>query len=168
MIVTRALPADCDLLRLHRQAPARYPLLLESTSSALHAAHAQLGSGPLRSSELRSSELRSSMGRWDLLLVANGEALRLDRDGRVRDQHARDHGGDFLAVLDDRWRALRTSRDDLRWPFRGGWALFLAYELAAQIEPVLRLPQAEGALPPALALRCPAAVLRESATSECV
>ncbi len=158
MIVTRALPADCDLLRLHRQAPARYPLLLESTSSALHAAHAQF----------RADPLRSEMGRWDLLLVANGEALRLDRDGRVRDQHALDHGGDFLAVLDDRWRTLRTSRDDLRWPFRGGWALFLAYELAAQVEPVLRLPQAEGALPPALALRCPAAVLRDRATGECV
>ena len=41
MIVTRALPADCDLLRLHRQAPARYPLLLQSTSSSLHAGHAQ-------------------------------------------------------------------------------------------------------------------------------
>ena len=34
MIVTRALPADCDLLRLHRQAPARHPLLLQSTSSS--------------------------------------------------------------------------------------------------------------------------------------
>ena len=152
MIVIRALPGDCDLLRLHRQAPARYPLLLESTSSS----HA----GRPRS--------RSEMGRWDLLLVANGEALRLDRDGRVRDQNALDHGSDFLAVLDERWRALRTSREDLRWPFHGGWALFLTYELAAQVESVLRLPQAEGALPLALALRCPAAVLRDRATGECV
>jgi anthranilate synthase component 1 len=35
------------------------------------------------------------------------------------------------------------------------------------VEPVLRLPQAEGALPVALALRCPAAVLRDHATGEC-
>ena len=149
MIVTRALSADCDLLRLHRQAPERYPLLLQSTSSSLHAGHAQHRPG-------------SSMGRWDLLLVASGEALRLDRDGCVRDQHdvvISDRAGfdqagfdqarsdDFLALLDQRWRALRTPREEPRWPFRGGWALFLAYELAAQIEPVLRLPQAEGALP---------------------
>jgi anthranilate synthase component 1 len=40
--------------------------------------------------------------------------------------------------------------------------------LAGQIEPVLRLPQAEGGLPTALALRCPAAVLRDHATGECV
>ena len=159
MIVTRALSADCDLLRLHRRAPERYPLLLQSTSSSLQAGHAQLRPG-------------SSMGRWDLLLVANGEALRLDRDGRVRDQDDgvvsdRSGGDDFLALLDDRWRALRVPREEPRWPFRGGWALFLAYELAAQVEPVLRLPQAEGGLPVAIALRCPAAVLRDHATGEC-
>lgn len=147
MIVTRALPADSDLLRLHRHAPARYPLLLQSTSSSLRAGHAQ--------------------GRWDLLLVAGDESLRLDPDGRVRDQNGSDAGDDFLALLDARWRALRTSREEPRWPFRGGWALYFGYEFAAQVEPVLRLPRAEGALPVALALRCPAAVLRDHATGEC-
>jgi anthranilate synthase component 1 len=153
MIVTRALPADCDLLRLHRQAPVRYPLLLQSTSSSLVAGHA--------------------LGRWDMLLVADGTSLRLDRDGRVRDAGGADVdeadvGHDFLAALDREWQALRVPREEPRWPFRGGWALFLAYELAAQVEPVLRLPQAEGALPVALALRCPAAVLRDHITGECV
>ncbi len=147
MIVTRALPADSDLLRLHRLAPARYPLLLQSTSSSLHAGHAQ--------------------GRWDLLLAASGESLRLENDGRVRDHDANDVGDDFLALLDAHWGALRTSREEPRWPFRGGWALYFGYEFAAQVEPVLRLPQAEGALPVALALRCPAAVLRDHATGEC-
>ncbi len=147
MIVTRALPADSDLLRLHRLAPARYPLLLQSTSSSLHAGHAQ--------------------GRWDLLLAASGERLRLDPDGRVRDHDGDDLGDDFLALLDACWGALRTSREEPRWPFRGGWALYFGYEFAAQVEPVLRLPQAEGAVPVALALRCPAAVLRDHATGEC-
>jgi len=148
MIVTRALPADCDPLRLHRGAPARYPLLLQSTSSSLAPGHA--------------------LARWDLLLVASGESLRLDRDGRVRDAAGVDRGSDFLAALDADWRALRTAREEPRWPFHGGWALFLSYELAAQVEPVLRLPPAEGALPVALALRCPAAVLRDRVTGECV
>lgn len=157
MIVTRALPADCDLLRLHRLAPARYPLLLQSTSSSLTAGH--------------------TLGRWDMLLVANGEALRLDGEGSL---YARDRAGterridsgaddnDFLDALDACWRELRVSREEPRWPFRGGWALFLGYELAGQIEPVLRPPPAEGGLPVALALRCPAAILRDHATGECV
>ncbi len=148
MIVTRALPADRDPLRLHRGAPERYPLLLQSTSSSLAPGHA--------------------LARWDLLLVANGESLRLDRDGRVRDAAGIDRGDDFLAALDADWRALRTAREEPRWPFHGGWALLLSYELAAQVEPVLRLPPAEGALPVALALRCPAAVLRDRVTGECV
>ncbi len=151
MIVTRALPADCDLLRLHRHAPLRYPLLLQSTSSSLHAGH--------------------TLGRWDLLLVANGESLCLGRDAVVmaRNADGESHAikADFLDALDARWRDLRISREETRWPFRGGWAVFLGYELAAQVEPVLRLPDAEGALPLALALRCPAAVLRDHATGEC-
>jgi anthranilate synthase component 1 len=76
--------------------------------------------------------------------------------------------GAFLDALDGDWRALHVLRDEPRWPFHGGWALFLAYEFAAQVEPVLRLPAAEGGLPVALALRCPAAVLRDRATGECV
>jgi anthranilate synthase component I len=157
MIVTRAIPTDCDLLRLHRFAPQRYPLLLQSTSSSLTAGH--------------------TLGRWDMLLVADGEALRLERDGalfsrqRTGAEHRIDGGADdndFLAALDASWRVLHTPREEPRWPFRGGWALFLGYELAGQVEPVLRLPEGEGALPIALALRCPAAVLRDHATGECV
>ncbi len=147
MILTRALPADCDPLRLQRRAPSRYPLLLQSTSSSLAPGHA--------------------LARWDLLLATNGEALRLDRDGRVRDETGADRGGDFLDALDTAWRALRTPREEPRWPFHGGWALLLSYELAAQVEPVLRLPPAEGVLPVALALRCPAALLRDRVTGEC-
>ncbi|MBP6596198.1 MAG: aminodeoxychorismate synthase component I, partial [Arenimonas sp.] len=44
---------------------------------------------------------------------------------------------------------------------------FLAYELAAQVEPRLRLPAAPGPLPVALALRCPAAVVRDRETGRC-
>lgn len=148
MIVTRALPADCDLLRLHRLAPARYPMLLQSTSSSLTAGH--------------------TLGRWDMLLVADGEALRLEQDGALLDEHGYPaNGEDFLSSLDAWWGRLRLPREEPRWPFRGGWALFLGYELAGQVEPVLRLPRAEGALPVALALRCPAAVLRDHASGEC-
>jgi anthranilate synthase component I len=144
MLVTRALDLETDLLALHRAAPARYPVLLES------AAHG------------------TAHGRWDLLLVAADGCLRLERDGRVRDESGAEVGDDFLAVLDGEWRRLRLPREEPRWPFRGGWALLLGYELAGQVEPVLRLPAAPGRAPVALALRCPAAVLRDRATGECV
>ncbi len=116
------------------------------------------------------------LGRWDMLLVADGEALRLERDGALcsRDRAGHEHrvdsradDSDFLSALDARWRALRTPREEPRWPFRGGWALFLGYELAGQVEPVLRLPESESGLPTALALRCPAAIMRDHATGEC-
>src|SRR4029079_16715317 len=65
----------------------------------------------------------------------------------------------FLDALDQAWRHERIERDPgTHLPFRGGWLLFLGYELAAQIEPRLRLPAAPDAgLPVALAVRCPAA-----------
>jgi anthranilate synthase component I len=144
MLTSRPLASDLDLLSLHRLAPQRYPVLLESTAHG------------------------TAQGRWDLLLVASGESLRLDADGVTRDQTGTHRGEDFLQALDEGWRALRCTREEPRWPFRGGWALLLAYELAAQVEPVLRLPAAMGAMPVACALRCPAAILRDHATGECV
>ena len=144
MLLTRPLSAGLDLLDLHRQAPARYPVLLESCAQG------------------------TAQGRWDMLLAADGDTLRLDADGITRDQDGGVHQGDFLDVLDARWHALRIAREEPRWPFRGGWALLLGYELANQVEPVLHLPRAPGALPVACALRCPAAVLRDHATGECI
>jgi anthranilate synthase component 1 len=120
-----------DLLALARLAPERYPFLLESGSAA--------GQG------------------WDLLLAFPGAMLRLDADGRVSGPHA---GQRFLDSLDAWWRAERAERRSDGLPFAGGWFLFLAYELAAEIEPRLELPR-DARLPVALAVRCPVAVLVE-------
>ncbi|HEU0306924.1 MAG TPA: aminodeoxychorismate synthase component I [Lysobacter sp.] len=144
MLLTRSLPPSIDLLALHRLAPLRYPLLLESSAHG------------------------TAQGRWDLLLATNGSMLRLDRDGRTRDEAGREVTGDFFSALDRAWQSQRVQRDEPRWPFRGGWALLLGYELAGQVEPVLQLPRAAGGVPVALALRCPAAVLRDHVTGECV
>ncbi len=144
MLVTRSLPADIDLLALQRLAPQRYPLLLESSSTG------------------------TPQGRWDMLLVGNGDSLELGRDGVTCDANDDQVAGDFLSALDCAWLSERSSHDEIRWPFRGGWALFLGYELAAQIEPILTLPMTHDALPVAMALRCPAAVLRDHASGECV
>ena len=144
MLLTRALAPSIDLLDLHRLAPQRYPLLLESSAHG------------------------TAQGRWDLLLMAGCEQLSLERDGITRDQDGTVVEGDFLHALDAAWQRERTARDEPRWPFRGGWALLLGYELAGQVEPVLQLPDAAGSLPVAVAVRCHAAVLRDHATGECI
>ena len=144
MMHTRTLPADVDLLALQRVDPKRFPLLLESVA----------GGNPA--------------SRWDLLLLADGSGLQLDADGRTRDLKGAALTGSFLDQLDEQWQQQRRPGGESEPPFRGGWALFLAYELAAQIEPILQLAPAPGPLPVALALRCPAAIARDRNTGRCI
>ncbi|MDH5834752.1 aminodeoxychorismate synthase component I [Luteimonas kalidii] len=144
MLISRPLASDTDLLALHRVDPARYPVLLQSVAHG------------------------TAQSRWDLLLATDGGSLTLDADGITRDQAGRQVEGSFLGALDAAWQSLRQPREEPRWPFRGGWALLLGYELAAQVEPVLRLPRAAGGLPVAQALRCPAALLHDHASGECM
>ena len=146
MTSQRELSPGLDLLALHRLDPVRYPLLLESVAGG------------------------NALSRWDLLLVADGAGLRLDADGITRRLDGEALTGAFLDCLDAEWRRLQCAPtvEAGELPFRGGWGLFLAYELAAQIEPVLQLPRAPGPLPVALALRCPAVVARDRSTGRCI
>ena len=140
----RCLPGTRDLLALAAARPQRYPGLLQSVARG------------------------ASPSRWDILPAFPQAELRLDVDGRVRDGEGRIRSGRFLDVLDADWQRERAAAADApqaaELPFRGGWLLYLGYELAAQIEPRLRLPAATDRLAPtALALRCPAAVLVDHA-----
>jgi len=150
--IVRTLAGTVDLLPLAAANPARYPALLESAAQGPHA-------------------------RYDILFAFPGDALILHRDGRVRDAHGRDCGAKFLDALDAAWKAQRSANDagavaafgpePSALPFKGGWLLFLAYELAGEIESSLRLPAApDAALPVALALRCPAAIIVDRATAQ--
>ncbi len=137
-ILIQSLSPPVDLLALQQADPARFPLLMESTASG------------------------TAQGRWDLLLVAGEEYLRLDADGVTRDHHGRAHDGSFLDALDGAWHAERLpSSTDRSLPFRGGWALLLDYEVASQIETVLPPRARTDGQPTALALRCRAAVLHD-------
>ena len=103
-----------------------------------------------------------------LLLATDGTGLRLGADGITSTLDGQSLDADFLDALDAEWRALRVPREEPRWPFRGGWALQLNYELATQVEPVLALPCGPQEVPVALALRCPAAILRDRLSGDCV
>jgi anthranilate synthase component 1 len=134
-LIQRQLNGPVDLLRLQRHRPSRYALLLQSVAGG------------------------NAQSRWDMLLIANGEGLALTH-GETRDLNGQAIDLPFLDALDARFAACRSDhRHDV--PFSGGWAVYLGYELAGQVEPTLRLPAFNGPLPDALALRCPAALLHD-------
>ncbi len=142
----RSLPGARDLLTLAAARPQRYPGLMQSAARG------------------------ASPSRWDILPAFPQAELRLDADGLLRNGDGHVRAGRFLDALDADWRGERIAASNApgdagaELPFRGGWLLYLGYELAAQIEPRLRLPAAaDRAAPTALALRCPAAVLVDHA-----
>jgi anthranilate synthase component I len=130
-----ALAQPVDLLGLHRVSPERYPFLLQSTAA------------------------RPPLGRFDILFAFPGESLELSGDGQLRGSHANARPG-FLEALDEWWRSERRGGPVPELPFYGGWFVYLGYELAAEIEPVLNLP-ADDVLPAAFAVRCPAAIVHD-------
>jgi anthranilate synthase component 1 len=139
-MLIRELPEAADsparMLALHERHPDRYPVFLDSAASA----------GPL--------------GRFSILMAAPGERLSLARDGRLDGPGA---GASFCARLNDWWRSSSSHAPEGPWPFAGGWFLYLGYELAAEVEPTLRLPASP--LPiVACAWRMRAAVLHDHAT----
>ena len=126
--------------RLAAQNPERYPLLLESAATG-------------------------ALGSASILLAEPSAALWLDADGTVRGDGVRPQGTGFLDALErwwtSEWHAAQAQADEESGlPFTGGWALFLGYELAQEIEPKLSLPSGE--LPwQAFALRTPCAVVHD-------
>jgi anthranilate synthase component 1 len=130
------------LRRLAARFPDRYPLLLDSAAT-----------GPL--------------SRTSVLLAEPGAALWLGADGRLGAQGLVPQGTSFLAALENWWLAERSTPQAKAQPhtptglaFEGGWALFLGYELAQEIEPHLALPRSP--LPwAAFALRTPAALVHD-------
>lgn len=133
-MAVREVKGAFDLLSLHRHDPSRYPHFLESAARG------------------------EPLGRFDILFAFPGETLTLDHTAGVTGPHA---GDAFLASL-QQWMSESHSaapEDARHLPFHGGWFVFLAYELAAEIEPKLKLfPDARW--PVACATRFPAAVIR--------
>ncbi len=137
----RECTAALDLLALHEAHPERYPYLLQS-----------IAAGPVQA-------------RFDILFAHPGETLALQLDGTLC--HGNDEvltDNDFLQQLDNWWQ-LEACHDEFPHdlPFSGGWFLYLGYELAAQVEPNLTLPQQgfTAQLPVAYATRIPAAIIHD-------
>jgi anthranilate synthase component I len=122
------------LRRLAARLPDRYPMLLDSAAD-----------GPL--------------SRTSVLLAEPCAALWLDQDGKLHSEGTEVRGDTFFSALESWWLAERESTpQDPELPFTGGWAIFLSYEMAQEVEPRLSLPRSS--LPwRAFALRTPCALI---------
>ena len=157
-----ATAAQLRWLAMHR--PGEFPLLLDSAARGE-------GSGPGNSA--------AGLGRYSILFGPAEGMLLLRGDGRLEQPAAENNGGNFLAAFDQWWSQERaagvqgyagaaTGADDGELlPFRGGWALYLAYELAAQIESGLQIPALEAEAVCAVALRVRAAALYDHERDRC-
>ena len=126
--------------------PDRYPVLLDSAAQGALSRSSILAAFP------RASLWREADGRLGAdppsLLTAAGQ-------------------GGFLSQL-EAWLAREPvgPDDGGELPFRGGWMVYLAYEVAEEIEPRLKMPHGTGIT--AFALRVPLAVIQQSDGSACV
>jgi len=134
------VPANV-LRRLAARFPERYPVLFDSAAD-----------GPL--------------SRTSILVAEPRAALWLDPDGKVGAEGFAPRGDDFLSALENWWLSERLPAPVAQTlPFVGGWAVFLSYEAAQEIEPLLRLPRSS--LPwKAFALRVPCALIHERTTGK--
>jgi len=129
------------LRRLAARFPERYPVLFDSAAD-----------GPL--------------SRTSILVAEPRAALWLDPDGKVGAEGFAPRGDDFLVALENWWLSERLPAPVAQtFPFVGGWAVFLSYEAAQEVEPQLRLPRSS--LPwKAFALRVPCALIHERTTGK--
>jgi anthranilate synthase component I len=145
-----ALTQDA-LLALAERWPARYPVLLD-----------------------RAAE--GALAQTSMLAALPTGCVWLDATGGVHTSGDLPplSGTGFLGALDAQWlHAAQTAgantsapANDAALSFRGGWFVYLGYELALEIEPSLRAfwPQASfaDARPVAVALRVPAALILDA------
>ena len=130
-MISCSYECNYDLSGIAAALPEHYPFLLDGAAN-----------GPL--------------SEYSLLLRTSGEQLCAQGDGHVIGPG--DSGG-FLNRLNDWYQKEKTnSSGSGEWPFNGGWFLYLGYELAAEIEPVVNFPASQDGFPVAFASRCPAAI----------
>lgn len=139
--IVKPLKKIPDLLALHASNASRYPHLLSSNANII------------------GEQGKNAASRFDILFACPQQTIS-------------SQGSGFLQQLDEVWLAEKTTFEETlseennpkinHLPFRGGWFLYLSYELAQQIEPGLNLPGADDGLPVAFATRFPAAIIIDS------
>jgi anthranilate synthase component 1 len=127
-LISKVAVPGATLRTLADTEPERFPVFLDSAAQ-----------GPLT--------------RYSMLAFEPQTWLARDAHGALTSQGLRALPGGFIDNLDAWLRREATPRDGAKpLPFMGGWFVYLSYELAQEVEPVLRLPASPGPLS-AFALR---------------
>jgi anthranilate synthase component 1 len=109
---------------------------------------------------LLDSAADGPLSRTSVLLAEPRAALWLDPQGKLHAENTAVRGNTFFSALENWWLAEREPTRSGDLPFTGGWAIFLSYEMAQEVEPRLVLPPSS--LPwRAFALRTPCALIHD-------
>ena len=139
---TRLLANHLDLTALCKSKPDAYPYALVSTSSS-------------------EARLRD---RYDIFFAYPQDSLILNKDFSLTAEGNITLADGFLNSLNHCYQKEKIKQLDTDLPFTGGWFVYLAYEMAVEVEPTLNLAEANALaannnIPIAIARRCPAAII---------
>ncbi|HTU66211.1 MAG TPA: aminodeoxychorismate synthase component I [Steroidobacteraceae bacterium] len=110
------------------------------------------------------SAAQGPLSRYSLLAFEPGASLTRDAQGNVTAHGFTPGPGGFIDNLDAWLRREATPRDAQKpLPFMGGWLVFLSYEVASEVEPILELPPSDLPLS-AFAVRVEHLAVHEHAT----
>lgn len=139
--VSRELANVVDLTQFYEYWPQRYPCALVSTARQL------------------AGTTGKAQARYSILFACPQQTLRLDKHFSLHGCELHQRNNDFLNSFNSWFSAQQVQLKDSELPFTGGWFVYLAYELAQQIEPRLTLPGFADEQPIACATRFPAAII---------
>ena len=146
--------AKISLTALARTNEKHYPYLLETRAFAGQRQHFDI--------LFAFPQFILSLNHQNQLSIHN--CLSSNSDNNIAPDSS---DSNFLEALDRLWRHHNNHQGNLTLPFEGGWFVYLGYELAQQIEPVLNLPAPDSAgMPVAFAARIPCAVIYDHAAQE--
>ncbi len=127
-LISKVAVPGATLRRLAANEPAQFPVFLDSAAD-----------GPL--------------ARYSMLAFEPQAGLVRDSRGALTATNCDTVPGGFIDNLDAWLRRERAARNaDKPLPFLGGWFVYLSYEMAGEVEPVLRLPVSDAPIT-AFALR---------------
>ncbi|MBT8141528.1 MAG: aminodeoxychorismate synthase component I [Gammaproteobacteria bacterium] len=148
---------ELDLIELQHTDTNIFPYLLDSAAhGSCYARDEQSPTGFRKQS--------TSLGRYSILFAYPQKILTLGSDNKLSYDKPLEHASnDFLDAFDKIWEEQhKTINNEHKLPFLGGWFLYLAYELAQQIEPSVEFHSQQyqvNGLPIAFACRIPVAVI---------
>ena len=151
------LNQNIDFTGLHRVNPQRYPFVLESSAQA----------EDILSNNKHSSQNSNKHARYDILFAFPLESLTLYSDNQLSG-NVIDTEKDFLSNLDLNFLAEKKNNQNAKssFPFTGGWFVYLSYELAAQIEGRLKLPESKTRTITANLTRIPVSIVHDKHTGK--